>query len=145
MYASDQDHLQHLATLPLHRLLVHLRILALARRHDRLLVRIDDAIDAVVRTSELEHRWTDHHLRLGKAIAHPARPQSEAGDWLPTTLPLLDDARDQHQRMVRRLLLAIDHHPARLAYLRALQRWGPPAQPRQTAVHRLHPPQPARA
>ena len=148
MAAADQVHVPRLASLPLHRLLMHLRVVAVSRRHTRLLHRIDDAIDAVVETAELERCWTDHQLRQGQIFAHPLARRAEAAsaehlesdeqldpteehhcadhlDGMLGTLPQLDDARARHHRVVRRLLLAIDHHPSAWRYLKAIHRWAP--------------------
>ena len=130
MAAADQAHVPRLASLPLHRLLMHLRVVAVSRRHTRLLHRIDDAIDAVVETAELERCWAEHQLRQGQLYAHPLYRRAEAcpedePEPMIGRLPGLEDARTRHQRMVRRLLLSIDHHPAAWRYLKAIHRWAP--------------------
>lgn len=125
MAAADHAHVPLLACLPLYRLLMHLRVVALSRRHRSLLTRIDDAIDTVVQTAELERYWTDHQVRHGQLLVHPLCVPPELDDHLPASVPPLAEARAQHQTVVRRLLLAVDHHPAGWRYLRAIHRWAP--------------------
>jgi len=117
MPSPSQLHL--LATAPLHHQLFRLRILAQAACLQDLLDRIDDAIDAVVRTSELERRWVEHPIPLGLALAQSDR-QGPVNDGLPTSLTLLEDARQHHRNTVVEVKIAIEAHEGAPYFRRVL-------------------------